>query len=386
MSILVPQPTEFPEDTLGADPMMNTDEFRTVEAKTEAVQKPAAPDAWLQEYEVPAGEERRENIAAAMEFAKKRKEVEQKLNVKTADVSVQYEPPMSRRRWKWFNRAKQWVQRGDEAHDTARNDLPGNDEQQKRPQEQTETPAVPNDRLTQALRFVGVPDARMSVVRTEINRKRMHVMILSCPPLLYHLGLKFMLFTQRTTAIAVAVVSLIYIALDYARLRVPAIENFTERHFGYILRRQEKTNRPTGLTYFLIGYLLSVILYSPIVANTATWFTVLGDTFAALIGRAFGKAAFQPFGLQKKKTAMGTFAMFMTCFMVAFAWYANSCVGWSKGFDMAFYGALMGTASELMPMLDDNLFIPLASGAAMQFTAWRLHIDGACLWPAPVQL
>jgi dolichol kinase len=41
-------------------------------------------------------------------------------------------------------------------------------------------------------------------------------------------------------------------------------------------------------------------------------------------------------------------------------------------FNQVFVGALGATLAELIPGIDDNVTIPLISGASMTFAVWRL--------------
>jgi dolichol kinase len=63
----------------------------------------------------------------------------------------------------------------------------------------------------------------------------------------------------------------------------------------------------------------------------------------------------------------------VTCFVIGTVVFGRA-LGLARGVDLALYGALLATLAELIPFLDDNLTIPLVSGLAMQFNAWRLGL------------
>jgi glycerol-3-phosphate acyltransferase PlsY len=83
----------------------------------------------------------------------------------------------------------------------------------------------------------------------------------------------------------------------------------------------------------------------------------LGDTFAALVGRKFGKVAFF------NKTFEGFLGGLLPCVIIAF--YFNS---------LPFYVSLIGAFSamliEVVPIpIDDNLSIPVFSASAMTISS-----------------
>ena len=93
--------------------------------------------------------------------------------------------------------------------------------------------------------------------------------------------------------------------------------------------------------------------FSKPVAVAALSFLIVGDTVAALVGRAIGRVRI--FG----KTLEGSLACFAACLVI----------GWvipELTWGVTVVGALMATLIELLPIpLDDNLRIPLASGFAI---------------------
>ena len=86
-------------------------------------------------------------------------------------------------------------------------------------------------------------------------------------------------------------------------------------------------------------------------------FLILGDTAAAVVGKAIGRTPV--FG----KTLEGSIACFVVCVLVG---WAIPDLSWAR----TIAGAAMATLFELLPVpLDDNLRIPLASGFAMTLLA-----------------
>jgi dolichol kinase len=112
-----------------------------------------------------------------------------------------------------------------------------------------------------------------------------------------------------------------------------------------------------GSTYLLLATLLAVDLFPRPIAVAAIGFTVLGDGFAAIVGRAYGRTRF--FGKSLEGAAGGLAACLMWATYVVsighLPWY------------VALIGALVASLAEILPIpLDDNLGITLFSGYAMK--------------------
>src|SRR5262249_34259151 len=126
--------------------------------------------------------------------------------------------------------------------------------------------------------------------------------------------------------------------------------------FGEMIREHEALNL-LGSTYLLLACLLAVELFTRPVAAAAIGFTVLGDGFAAIVGKAYGRTRF--FG----KSLEGAAAGFAACLIWA-AWLAaRGHLPW----EVLLAGALVASLVELLPIpLDDNLGITLFAGYAMK--------------------
>jgi dolichol kinase len=82
---------------------------------------------------------------------------------------------------------------------------------------------------------------------------------------------------------------------------------------------------------------------------------ILGDTAAALVGKAWGRVHI--FG--SKKTLEGSIACLAVSLL--FAWKVTQ-LPW----DVALVGAMAATLFEILPLpLDDNFAVPLSAGFAM---------------------
>lgn len=123
--------------------------------------------------------------------------------------------------------------------------------------------------------------------------------------------------------------------------------------FEFILRRHERKGAITGATYYIISTFLCIVLFDKHIAIVSIFFIVLGDTAAALVGKAWGRIK-----LIGSKSLEGSAACFIVCAVISVFWI-DPVVGLT--------GAFVATLAELLPLrLDDNLTVPLISGAVMQ--------------------
>ncbi len=119
------------------------------------------------------------------------------------------------------------------------------------------------------------------------------------------------------------------------------------------LREREKTGL-IGSTYFVLGALLTIILFPKEVAIASIYILVISDGSAGIVGSAWGRTP-----LVHGKTLEGSLAFFVTgMIVVAFTMQHNLLWGTAA--------VLGGTLAELLPKkLDDNLTIPLVVGGIM---------------------
>lgn len=183
-----------------------------------------------------------------------------------------------------------------------------------------------------------------------IERRLFHIISGSVFPvtaLFLDEGLFLLLLLSITTAA---------VAGDAARLLIPSINKLFHRLFGRLLRVRE-AYRVTGASYNLLGTLGAFAIFPRDVAVLAVLFTSVGDPIAGLAGvRAPGWRAFG-------KSPVGTAAMAVAGIGVAGLLHAVGEI--SFGWPVA-VGALTAAVVELLPLrVDDNLRVPLVSGAAM---------------------
>jgi len=195
----------------------------------------------------------------------------------------------------------------------------------------------------------------MTAIREDshLPRKIFHILAASIIPTAYYLEIAPRPWTVHITI----VVTILWIGTDMARIRSEKFNIEFTRLAGWLLKTKEKGSL-TGSSYVLMGTTLSLILYTPPIAAASLYFGAIGDPVAALVGKNYGVARF-PNG----KSFGGTAAMLAVC--------AGLGVAISGFGAVALAGAGVAAIVELVSLkVDDNLSVPLVSGAAMTFTAW----------------
>lgn len=199
----------------------------------------------------------------------------------------------------------------------------------------------------------------------ELRRKALHLGALVIPAGILVLG--------RPAALwLLAPLALVAVTLDVLRLRVLAVHRFIEWVFAPIMRPEEQPpfGGPiviNGATWMCVTAALCALLFPEPIAAASLAMLMVGDGAAAVVGRRFGRTRY-PFS---EKSVEGSVAFFVTGLVAAIPFG----MGFGAAGDGALsvptlaVGALTAAVVEAMPLLvNDNLRVPLAAGAAMLLT------------------
>jgi dolichol kinase len=146
------------------------------------------------------------------------------------------------------------------------------------------------------------------------------------------------------------------IAFDLLRIHEQRVKRFFKEFFGELIREHEEFSL-MGSTYLLIASLLAIEMFPREVAAAAIGFTVLGDAFAAMVGKAWGRRPFF------RKTLEGAAGGLVACV----AWGAFLAAIGALPLGVAMAGAVAASLIEFLPIpLDDNLGMTLVSGYVMK--------------------
>lgn len=153
----------------------------------------------------------------------------------------------------------------------------------------------------------------------------------------------------------IAVLAVGTVVVDYSRHRVHWVGVAFNAVFGFVLREHENDSRAlTGGSTVMISQVLAVALFPKPIAVASLLILSVGDTAAALVGRAIGRHT-----VYGDKTWEGT---------AAFLLFSAAAASLVPGIPI--YAALLaaGTASLVevfLDSVDDNLFIPVVGGVIL---------------------
>ncbi len=146
------------------------------------------------------------------------------------------------------------------------------------------------------------------------------------------------------------------IVFDLLRIHERRVRELIRSFFGEMIREHERFTL-LGSTYLLLAALLAIEIFPLPIAAAALGFTVLGDGFAALVGRGWGRVRLF------NKSLEGTVAGLAACL----AWAAFVGALGRAPMPVLVVGAVVASAVEILPIpLDDNLGMTLFSGYVMK--------------------
>lgn len=181
----------------------------------------------------------------------------------------------------------------------------------------------------------------------ELLRKGIHLAGLILPVI-------YLFLDKPTMLICIGMLTGLALAMELVKWLSPRFSEFFFHIFASLLRTHERKGAITGATYYLISAFLCIVFFAKTVAIVCIFFMILGDLAAALVGKMWGRTK-----LLGKKSLEGSAACFLVCTLIALV-HLNPVI--------AIIGALVATIVELLPFpIDDNLTVPLISGAVMHF-------------------
>lgn len=167
-------------------------------------------------------------------------------------------------------------------------------------------------------------------------------------------GYYFLGLSRREMLVIMVPTALLMLFIDISRLRRWAFwDKFACHIGGRMVRGREHSGDFMGATYILISVCLTVAMYSKPVAIAALSFIIVGDSFAALIGRKFGRHRFG------RKSIEGSAACLLGTAIVAL-------LTPDLALPVTLTGAVAATITEAVSLrVDDNVSVPVVSGLVM---------------------
>lgn len=191
-------------------------------------------------------------------------------------------------------------------------------------------------------------------LKTEIVRKAIHFFIALSPSMAA--------INRPFTVLFLMAGTLSYVYMENLRLsgvKVPLISSLTRM----ASRSRDIGHFVMGPVTLGLGALLALLLYPSPAAAIAIYALALGDGFAGLVGKFFGR--WRPAFLCGKSIE-GSLACFAAVLISAY--------GVSQNFRVAFIAALTAMAVEALPLDDyDNLALPVTVGLVVQLVSLYWH-------------
>lgn len=189
----------------------------------------------------------------------------------------------------------------------------------------------------------------------ELRRKAIHLFALILPLDILYQFVPWPRGRGQWTLLLITL-TVVAVAVDLMRIQEPRVRRFFRDFLGGMLREHEEFSL-LGSTYLLLAALLAVGLFPQPIAAAALGFTVLGDAFAAIVGKAWGRTRIF------RKTLEGALGGLAACL----GWGAFLALTGYLPWGVVMAGALVASLVELLPIpLDDNLGITLFAGYAMR--------------------
>ena len=189
------------------------------------------------------------------------------------------------------------------------------------------------------------------VPMAELNRKIIHLGSVLIP-----ISYLWYVKEQNTMILIMICLFTISMVIDLLRIKLSILNNFFKYFFSKMLREGETNGQITGASWLLLGSLLTIMFFPIYIAVPALIYLTIGDSFAALVGKAF------PYGKVGTKSITGSLTGIIFSSIVALG--LNEVLP----FGVIILGSIVAMIIELLPhrTLNDNLTIPTLSAFSIQ--------------------
>ena len=189
-------------------------------------------------------------------------------------------------------------------------------------------------------------------LKRELQRKAVHATSVLIVIFCYFLPKEVILLPLTLFLILFLEVEFIRIDL---RLKLP---------FFHKLYRENEKDRLSGNVFFLIGAIIAISVFSKEIASAAILMTTIGDAFAAIFGKRFGRTWIPKL---KDRAVEGCTAEFAVDLLIGFVFLHS----WLVILVMAGTATIVET---VVNKIDDNLLIPLFSGFNAQILTYIISL------------
>lgn len=190
--------------------------------------------------------------------------------------------------------------------------------------------------------------AHSSLSNGEILREAIHISGFAVPFVCIYL------FNSRLVSLSLFLVTILYAVSELARtkgINVPVFSTITRKA---VVSNPEINHFVTAPISFALGIMLPLLIFPTSIAYASIAVLTLGDGFAGIFGKIFGKT---PLFFNRKKKVEGSFFGFIFAFLGATLFVDPK---------KALVAATVGMLAECLPSpIDDNLMTPLAAGLTL---------------------
>lgn len=184
---------------------------------------------------------------------------------------------------------------------------------------------------------------------------------------IWHMSTVFMMFVIQyhaphfVSALILGVAFVLFISVDFMRLRSEKLNQFALTLMGPLMRQQELKGI-AGTTYLLSGVLVIFLIFAKPIVSLSILFLAFADPIASYVGIRYGKDK-----ILGGKTIQGFMAAFVVCTLITFLFLNAFDLQLSRHLVVALLAGFVGAMAELLPVakLDDNFTMPILSAIGL---------------------
>ena len=171
----------------------------------------------------------------------------------------------------------------------------------------------------------------------------------------------YQVLTREQGLYAICVSTLVFLFIDFLRLRIPFVNRLAYATFGPFLRKEEM-KKFSAMSYLLGGALLVIVFFPRPVGLLAFLFLAIGDPVSSIVGILYGKDK-----ILGNKSMQGTLAGFIVCTFISILYFQATGIMMDRLILVGLLGGLIGAFCELVPIwkMDDNFTIPVLSATLL---------------------
>lgn len=185
------------------------------------------------------------------------------------------------------------------------------------------------------------------------------------------LGAYYLLgYGPQLTSYALFGLAIASFVFELSRMKFETLNTQVVKVLGPIMRESER-NSFTGLPFYALGVASSLLFFPEKMAILSVLFLIFADPIASTAGILHGRKQ-----IVKGKSLEGFMASFLVCTLITYIYFLKSTSSPIYLGLFSLFAGLIGALSELSSSyVDDNLTIPLLSGAGLTFLAMIIPLN-----------